>query len=61
MANETKSRKELAEILNVSRKTLWLWLKEIELEENIVFPKRGLLTPKYLYIIYRKFGLTDRS
>jgi hypothetical protein len=51
-----KSKKQIAEEYGICTKTLTKWLKE----ERISF-KRGLISPKWQEIIYKKLGYPKNS
>jgi phage antirepressor YoqD-like protein len=59
MGSETKnakSKKQLANEYGICTKTLNKWLKD----EKVIL-KRGLINPRKLEFIYKKFGLPKNS
>ncbi len=56
MEFKPKTREELADEYGISRKTLYNWLKKLDCS----FPQ-GLLSPKCLKIVYKKYGDPSRS
>ena len=49
-----KTREQLAQEYNISRRTLYSWLKKVKINN-----KGKLLTPKELTLIYEQFGYPD--
>ncbi len=51
MDYKPKTRTQLAEEYGVDRKTMYNWIKRLNLDE-----KNGMLSPRCLKIIYKKYG-----